>query len=137
MKIRGGTPPPVDSGAKADKAGSTKATAGAADAQRTFESKLAGKATAAQAAQGTQKALSPQRAAFMSALAQVSEEVRKGKIKDQKQATKKIVSSILEEHFRLKSGKGLEEMQGAITEILHADPDLATRLEGLYAKFGK
>lgn len=116
MRIRGG------GGAKGP-----SATGNAGAVNKAGASKFGGMVGAA-APNGTEEANRAQ-SAMMQELAQLAAELQAGKA-TKEEASKRFVGLVIKQKFGQQKGKGAEKMEEAVSEMVEADPQFVSRLQG-------
>lgn len=80
------------------------------------------------AANGTEEANRVQ-SAMMQELAQLAAELQSGKA-TKEEASRRFVGLVIKQKFGKQKGKGAEKMEEAVSDMVEADPQFVSRLQG-------
>lgn len=80
------------------------------------------------AANGTEEANRVQ-SAMMKELAQLAAELQSGKA-TKEEASRRFVGLVIKQKFGKQQGKGADKMEEAVSEMVEADPQFVSRLQG-------
>ncbi len=103
------------------------ATGNAAGVSKASSAKFGGM-VGGTAANGTEEANRVQ-SAMMKELAQLAAELQSGKA-TKEEASRRFVGLVIKEKFGKQKGKGAEKVEEAVSEMVEADPQFVSRLQG-------
>lgn len=103
------------------------ATGGAGAVNKTGGAKFGGM-VGQTAANGTEEANRVQ-SAMMQELAQLAAELQSGKA-TKEEASRRFVGLVIKQKFGKQKGKGAEKMEEAVSDLVEADPQFVSRLQG-------
>lgn len=116
MRIRGGGGPKAPT-----------AAGGTGGVSRTNAAKFGGMLGQA-AANATEEANRVQ-SAMMTELAQLAAELRSGRA-TKEEASRRFVGLVIKQKFGKQKGKGAQKMEQAVSDLVEADPQFVSRLQG-------